>query len=72
MAPRFYLDLIDGSEVIRDTGGMEARDLDHATDHAQSVLQEIRKAGRLTGSAGPWAIVIRDRTGRSIRRIALS
>ena len=72
MAPRFYLDLIDGSEFVRDQGGMEARDLDHATDHAQSVLQEIRKAGRLTGSQGPWAIVIRDRNGRSVRRIALS
>jgi len=72
VAPRFYLDLIDGDETVPDEGGLEAADLDSATAHAQAVLGEIRMAGRLTGSPGPWEIVIRDARGRPLRRIAVS
>jgi hypothetical protein len=72
VAPRFYLDLIDGDETVPDEGGMETADLDGATTHAQAVLREIRLAARLTGAPGPWEIVIRDARGRPLRRIAVS
>ncbi len=72
MAPRYYLDLIDGDETVPDEGGLETPDLDAATAHAQAVLREIRMAGRLTGAHGPWEIVIRDARGRPLRRIAVS
>ncbi|MGU3537563.1 DUF6894 family protein [Methylobacterium sp. A54F] len=63
MATRFYFDLVNGHDAIRDETGVEAADAADALAQARAVLGEMRAAGDLPPGGDPWTMVIRDRDG---------
>ncbi len=63
MARRFYFDLTNGSETIRDERGVEAGDLIEAVNEAQAVLSEMSRNDELSGSGAGWQLLIREASG---------
>ncbi|GLS46904.1 DUF6894 family protein [Methylobacterium brachythecii] len=70
MPARFHFDVVRDDEVIRDEDGVEAEDLDDATEQALLCIEEMTSTGELSDGDG-WCLVIRDETGDERRRIAI-
>lgn len=71
MSQRLYFDLTNGSELIRDTEGVEAAALDEAVVEVQSALNEMRHSGEADMPADGWRMVIRDDSGMTLRSMPL-
>ena len=72
MPIRFYFDIENGREMIRDQDGVEAEDLAEALAEARSVIREMADdvgAGDL-GSA--WTLVVRDAAGIVVGRLPIA
>lgn len=48
LAQRFYFDLHNGHDFIRDDEGVEASNLEQATVEAQVVMEEMRESDELS------------------------
>lgn len=70
--PRFFIDLHDGTEVVRDRAGYDLPDLDAA--RAQAVRIMTRIAQGLTDEPGrqDYVAAVRDITGAVRLRLRLS
>ena len=66
MPPRFYFDLTNGLEIIRDHHGIEVRDLDQAVAEARAVLEETRDSKDLVEDEEGWVLTIRDAAGETL------
>jgi len=72
MPSRFYFNLTDGVEEIRDDEGILVSDIQAALTYAMEVVQELRaedpfSAAEWTG----WRLEIADDTGRVVERVSL-
>lgn len=72
MAQRFYFDLKNGHDFIRDNEGVEAHDLDQATDEAQAVIDEMRDRDDFAASNGEWSLAIRDERGTTLKTLPVT
>lgn len=71
MPERFYFDVEDGQDTIRDAEGVEAGSLDEALAEARSVIHEM--ADEVCG-ADPgrcWTLVVRDASGHPVCRLPI-
>lgn len=68
MLQRIFFDLQNGSSFLRDTEGVEARDIDQALVEARAVIEEMRGSKDLA-SADDWHLVIRDESGATLRTL---
>ncbi|MCJ2033744.1 DUF6894 family protein [Methylobacterium sp. J-068] len=71
MLDRFFFDLTNGAETLRDEIGAEATDIDEARREAQVVLGEIGRTGELDDSSGRWTLLIRNRDGVVLERVEI-
>ncbi|KST60222.1 hypothetical protein AO398_15525 [Methylobacterium sp. GXS13] len=71
MPIRFYFDVENGTETIRDREGVEAADLAEVLAEARSVIQEM--AGEVCADAlgTAWTLVVRDATGTLLARLPI-
>lgn len=71
MPIRFYFDIENGQETIRDELGVEAETLDEALGEARSVIDEM--ADDLGGAdlGSPWTLIVRDATGTLVGRLPI-
>lgn len=72
MAVRFYFDLIDDVELIRDDEGVEAADFAQVREQAEAVIAEMREDGALPSHRRRWHLLIRDENGVIRESLGLS
>ncbi|MCJ2122062.1 DUF6894 family protein [Methylobacterium sp. J-077] len=71
MPERFYFDIENGKESIRDAEGVEADSAEEAVAEARSVIREM--ADELT-AADPdeaWTLIVKDEAGAVLRRLPI-
>jgi hypothetical protein len=68
---RFYFDIENGEETIRDAQGVEAADVAEALAEARSVIDEMAGELEVAGPAGAWTLVVRDATGAEVGRVPI-
>lgn len=68
---RFYFDVENGRERIRDEVGVEAESLEEALDEARSVIGEMADSVGTGASGGSWTLVVRDATGAVVGRLPI-
>lgn len=72
MSSRFYFNLTNGEDVIRDDEGILVTDIQAALTYAMEVVQELRAEDPLaTAEWKGWRLEIADDTGQVIERISL-
>lgn len=71
MTKRFYFDVEDGQETVRDEEGVGANDLDQALADARSVIREMADELATKGLSGAAVLVIRDETGAAVARLPI-
>ena len=63
MGRRFYFDLTNGEDLIRDDDGVDASGLDEAIKEAQAALDEMRGSHSADMPGAGWKLIIRDEDG---------
>jgi hypothetical protein len=72
MPSRYYFNLTDGHEVIRDEEGIAAPDLRTALIHAFEAIEELRKEDSSAMSEWHgWSLEVVDSSGNLIHRLPL-
>jgi hypothetical protein len=72
MLSRYYFNLTDGDEVIRDEDGVEAPDVRTALIHAFEAIEELRKEDSSPMSEWQgWNLEVVDSSGTLIQRLPL-
>lgn len=71
MTTRFYFDLKNGQEILRDVEGVDANSPDEAIKAAQSVLDEMRGNDEPQQQETGWQLIIRDEKGLTFRVMSL-
>ena len=71
MPERFYFDLVNGKETIRDEEGVEADGVDEALIEARSVIAEMADEEANTDLSGPWTMIVRDAAGAVVGRLSV-
>ncbi|MEE7439157.1 DUF6894 family protein [Methylobacterium oryzae] len=71
MPSRFYFDIENGEETIRDAQGVEAADVAEALAEARSVIDEMAGELEVAGPAGAWTLVVRDASGAEVGRVPI-
>ncbi len=69
---RFHFDLVNAHTTIRDPKGVEAEDLSHALEQAQTTVEEMRASGELAALHDGWQLVVRSQSGTVLATIPLS
>jgi hypothetical protein len=72
VAERFYFDVENGQDTIRDEEGVEAASLDEALAEARSVIDEMADEVQAADPSGTWTLVVRDAAGSPVSRIAIT
>ncbi|MGH1570795.1 DUF6894 family protein [Methylobacterium sp. P31] len=72
MPIRFYFDIENGKETIRDEHGVEAESLAEALDEARSVIDEMANELAANDLSGTWTLVVRDATGTLVGRLPIT
>lgn len=69
---RYYFNLTDGEEVIRDEEGIELSDIQAAVGYALEVVEELRTEDPFNSAHWRgWRLEIVDASGRTVQRIPL-
>lgn len=71
MVIRFYFDLENGRQILRDTDGIDANSPAEAFMAAQSVLEEMSDCDNLIIREDGWQLIIRDEIGVALNSISL-
>lgn len=71
MSERFYFDIENGEEKIRDEEGVEAGSFEEAMEEARNVIREMADELNCDGSGQPWTLVVRDSDGSLIGRLPI-
>ena len=71
MTTRFYFDLKNGQEIIRDDEGVDANSQNEAIRAAQCVLDEMRGNDQPQVQVAGWQLIIRDQRGMTFRVMSL-
>ncbi|MDP4023755.1 hypothetical protein Q8W71_14055 [Methylobacterium sp. NEAU 140] len=69
MSQRFYFDLEDGQETIRDGEGVEADGPEDALEAAQEIIAEMAGEVASADPRGRWTLVVRDAVGEIVGRL---
>ena len=69
---RFYFDLTNGTDTLRDDDGVEANGLDDAIRQTRTVLDEIRDDKTVSILDGGWQLLIRDESGATVMSLAVT
>jgi len=71
MLQRFYFDVDNGREIVRDDEGVEAEDFEQALADARSVISEMAAELAVANLSGPCSIIVRDETGLTLAQVPL-
>jgi hypothetical protein len=71
MLRRFYFDVGNGRETIRDEEGVEAEDLEQALADARGVIGEMADDLGTIDLDNPWTLVVRDDTGMEVAHVPI-
>lgn len=72
MPSRFYFNLTNGAEVVRDPDGIELADVDSALLYAAKAIEELRAEDPLSAESWQgWNLEIVDVSGRTIHILPL-
>lgn len=71
LAIRFYFDLENGRQILRDTDGIDANSPAEAFMAAQSVLEEMSDCDDLLILEDGWQLIIRNEIGVALISISL-
>ena len=72
MSSRYYFNLTDGDEVIRDEDGIEAPDVRTALIHAYEAIAELRQEDPyILSDLQGWRLDIIDGSGHLLHSLAL-
>lgn len=71
MNQKFYFDLTNGEDLIRDDEGVDASGPDEAIEEARAVLSEMRKGDGATMPGDGWQLIIRDEDGATVKTLPL-
>jgi len=71
MLRRFFFDVDNGQETIRDDDGVEAADLEEALAEARRVISEMADELGATDIDNAWTLVVRDETGLPVARVPI-
>ena len=71
MPSRFYFDLTNGSDTLRDDEGVKASGLHEAAEHAQAAVEDMRGNGKGPAPGDGWWLIIRDESEMTPRSIPL-
>ncbi|MDP4005670.1 hypothetical protein [Methylobacterium sp. NEAU K] len=71
MPERFYFDVENSRERIRDEVGVEAGSREEALAEARSVIEEMADHVGVTESDDPWMLVVRDGAGFLVGRLPI-
>ena len=69
MVQRFYFDLTNGEDLIRDDEGVDASGLVEAVKEAQSALDELRGGYQPDMPGAGWHLIIRDEAGATLKTL---
>jgi hypothetical protein len=71
LAARFYFEIANAEETIRDLEGVEAAGLEEALIEARSVIAEM--ADEILGGCGglPWTLLVRNEAGWLVGRLPI-
>lgn len=68
---RFYFDLMNGPNTVRDDRGVEASSLTEAAEQGRAAVKDVRDNGEAPALEDGWWLVIRDETEMTLRSISL-
>jgi len=71
MLQRFYFDVDNGQEIVRDDEGVEAEDFEQALADARSVISEMAAELEVANLSGPCSLIVRDETGLTVAHLPL-
>lgn len=71
MAARFYFEITNVEETIRDLEGVEAADLEEALFEARSVIAEMAEEITAGHWGPPWTLLVRDEAGWLVGRLPI-
>lgn len=71
MVERFYFDIENGEELIRDEEGVEADSVEQALDEARSVIQEMASELTPANHDETWTLIVRDASGSLVGRLPI-
>ena len=71
MGQRFYFDLTNGQQLIRDDEGVDASGPDEAKNEAQAALDELRGGQQADMPGAGWQLIIRDEDGVTLETLPL-
>ncbi len=72
MTHRFYFDLENDDEIIRDDEGVEASNLEQAIIVADAVLKEMQGSKDAIAAKDGWTLIIRDKSGSSLKKLPVA
>ncbi len=72
MISRFYFDLTNGIDTLRDDLGVEANGLDDAIRQTRTVLDEMRDDTNVSVLDDGWELLIRDESGVILMSLAVT
>jgi hypothetical protein len=70
--PRFFFDTYDGKRYAPDQDGLDLEDIEAAKLEAQKALPDMAKGGLPNGNHRSFVVNVRDESGRTVLRTALS
>lgn len=71
MPERFYFDIENGKESIRDEEGVEADSVEEALGEARSVIREMAEDLAAADPDGTWSLIVRDGAGSVVGRLPI-
>lgn len=71
MTSRFYFDLTNGPDTLRDDEGVEASSFDEAAGQAQAALEDMRSSEEVPAPGERWQMIIRDENGMTLKLVPL-
>ena len=71
MTERFYFDIENGLETIRDEEGVEVSGLKEAIDEARSVISEIYDELESSLAENKWVLVVRNANRMIVGRLPI-
>lgn len=71
MLRRFYFDVGNGQDAIRDEEGVEAEDLQQALADAYDLIVEMADDLGAAELNNPWTLIMRDETGLTVAHVPI-
>ena len=71
MNQKFYFDLTNGDDLIRDDEGVDASGPEEAIEEARAVLGEMHRGDGAKMPGDGWQLIIRDEDGAIVETLPL-